>query len=119
MHELFASGFRASPYAMFGFLLVALVCQTIIVSLLSIISTYMQLCSQDYAWWWKSFTIGASGSIFLGLELFFMTIRRMDLSQWASDAIILINSAMFLGCYMCATGYIGVAASYKFISILY
>ena len=35
MHELFSSGFRASPYAMFGFLLVALVYQTIIVSLLT------------------------------------------------------------------------------------
>ena len=65
---------------MFGFLLLALVCQTIIVSLLSIISTYIQLCSQDYEWWWKSFIIGASGSIFLAIELFFMTIRRMDLS---------------------------------------
>ena len=56
-------------YSMFGFLLLSILSQAIIISLLSIISTYMQLCSQNYHWWWRSFVIGASGSLYIALEI--------------------------------------------------
>ena len=52
-------------YAMFGFLLINFILQLVIISLLAILQTYMQLCYQHYEWWWRSFTVGASGAVFM------------------------------------------------------
>ena len=69
LRHVISSDFKASMYSMFGFLLLAFLTQIIIISLLSCITTYLQLNNQDYQWWWKSFIIGASGSLYIALEL--------------------------------------------------
>ena len=114
-----ASGFRASMYSMFGYLSLALITQAIIISLSSIISTYMQLCHQNYHWWWRSFVIGATGSLYIALEIAYQKRLRMFNADWASNGIIMTNATIFLGCYICAAGAIGVCSSYYFVSNLY
>ena len=56
---------NSNMYGMFAWLFLAMITQIAIISLLSIICTYMQLCNQNYQWWWKSFIIGASGSFYI------------------------------------------------------
>ena len=64
------SVFRHHIYAMFGFLLLNLVMHAVIISLLSIISTYKQLSSGDHCWWWRSFLVGASSTIYISISFF-------------------------------------------------
>ena len=119
LHKVITSGFKASMYSMFGFLLLSILSQAIIISLLSIISTYMQLCSQNYRFWWRSFVIGASGALYIALEIAYQYLKRMTHSDWVSHGILLINATIFIGCYILASGYVGVCSSYIFVSNLY
>ena len=83
------------------------------------ISTYLQLCNQDYQWWWRSFIVGASGSLYCGLWTIGKFINRFDTSDIYSNAIFALYLSVFMVFYIFTTGYIGVFASYKFINALY
>ena len=110
---------RMHMYAMFGYLFLGLIMLVVVIALLSCISTYMSLCNQDYDWWWKSFIIGASSSIYVAIYGIIYILKMFRPEDWASDAAFLLYFYIFVGCYIVATGYIGVWSSYKFVSALY
>ena len=118
-HQLVRQSMRLHMYAMFRYLFFSLLMLVVVISLLSCIATYMSLCNQDYRWWWRSFVIGASSSIYIGLYgvLYLAALFRPD--DWTSDIAFFIYFYIFLGCYICATGYLGVWSSYKFVSTIY
>jgi transmembrane 9 superfamily protein 2/4 len=37
----------------------------ILVSEVAIVSTYVQLCHEDYHWWWRSYFVGTSPAFYL------------------------------------------------------
>ena len=49
-------------------------------------------------------------------SLMFGKINMFEFFEFATGTIYL---AIFMGCYVCTTGFIGVASSYKFIKNLY
>ena len=104
---------------MFGFLLINFFLQVMIISLLSVIQTYMQLCYQNYEWWWRSFWVGASCAIYICIYALYYLSTQMSLSDIASDVGFLIYIYVFLGCYVFAAGAISVQASYIFVSRIY
>ena len=106
-------------YSMFGYLFADMIMLIIVISLSSCLATYMQLCNQDYEWWWKSFIIGASSSVFVGIYGLFYLLSVFDLKDLSNDIAMFIYFYIFMGLYIVATGYIGVWASYKFVSNLY
>ncbi len=116
---LLDSIFRANWYAMFGFLLLNLIMQAIMIALLSVVATYMQLCYQNYHWWWRSFLIGASGSLYIGLYCLWYMAMEMDLSSLTSDLSFILYVVLFIGCYAIAAGAISVQASYTFVKYIY
>ena len=119
MSHLIEAGVLGIMYNSFGNLLMAMILQIIVISLLSCISTYVQLCSQNYNWWWRSFIIGASGSIFIA----YYTVSLWKKWHYKNDTYANVISALyftvFVASYICATGYIGVFASYRFVKSLY
>mmetsp|Transcript_47326 Transcript_47326/g.62610 ORF Transcript_47326/g.62610 Transcript_47326/m.62610 type:complete len:262 (-) Transcript_47326:72-857(-) len=116
---LLDSVFRSHMYAMFGFLLLNMIMQVLIVSLLAILQTYVQLCYQNYEWWWRSFAIGAAGALWMaGYALLFL-VTKMKVSDFAGDASFIVYIAVFIICYGCAAGAVAVNASYYFVSKIY
>ena len=116
---LFDSIFRAQMYAMFGFLLINLILQIAIISLLSILQTYMQLSYQNYDWWWRSFAIGASGAIYMLLYSLVFAMYKLKIHDPYTDIAFLIYVFLFIGCYSFGAGTIAVQASYYFVSNIY
>ena len=116
---LLDSIFRANWYAMFGFLLLNLLTLIITIALLSILTTYMQLCYQNHHWWWRSFLIGASGGIYISLYCLFYMGTQMDLYSVGSDLSFIFYAVLFIGCYSTAAGAISVSASYSFVKSIY
>ena len=55
----------------------------------------------------------------MAVFMFIYIVMNFRLSDWSSDIVVLLYTYVFLGCYACATGYIGVWASYKFVSKIY
>lgn len=47
-------------YYMFGFLFLVAALTVVITIEVSIVCTYVQLCAEDYLWWWRSFQRGGS-----------------------------------------------------------
>jgi len=60
------SVWRSQIYAMFGYLVINMALLILIVSLISVIVTYLQLNRLNADWWWRSFLIGASGALYMG-----------------------------------------------------
>ena len=113
------SVFRSRMYAMFGFLLVNFVLQLVIISLLAILQTYIQLCYQHYEWWWRSFTVGASGAVFMAAYAIIFLLTKMKIGDFASDVSFLLYICVFIVCYGLAAGSIAVNASYYFVANIY
>lgn len=116
---LLDSIFKSHMYAMFGFLLVNFILQVLIIGLLSCIQTYMQLCYQNYEWWWRSFYVGASCAIYIAIYAVWYLATQMRLADIASDVGFLIYIYALLGMYVFAAGAISVQASYMFVSKIY
>ena len=106
-------------YSMFGFLLVNFIMLVVIVSLLSVVQTYMQLCHQNYEWWWRSFAVGACGGIYMALYALWFLITQMKVGAFSNDAAFLIYVVLFIGCYCMAMGTVAVQASYLFVAKIY
>jgi len=46
------------PYSspqLFGFLMLMVLITTLVCAEISVLLTYLQLCREDYRWWWRSF----------------------------------------------------------------
>jgi hypothetical protein len=50
---------------MFVIICLAWVLYMILVSEVAIVSTYVQLCHEDYHWWWRSYFVGTSPAFYL------------------------------------------------------
>ena len=116
---LIDSVFRSHMYAMFGFLLINFILQVMIISLLSILQTYMQLCYQHWEWWWRSFWVGSSGGIFMAAWLIFYLFNNMKIGDLNNDVMFLLYIMLFVVCYSVAAGTIAVQASYWFVASIY
>ncbi|KKY15175.1 putative multispanning membrane [Phaeomoniella chlamydospora] len=56
---------KSGYYYVFGFLSVVSVILVITVSEVTIIATYVQLCSENYHWWWQSFFVGGASAFWI------------------------------------------------------
>lgn len=111
--------FKQHMYAMFTFLLINAVLQAIVVSLLSMVQTYMQLSYQNYDWWWRSFFIGGSGGIYICSYMLYFLVTHMNAADLTSDVMFIIYAIVFVGLYICAAGALAVNSSYYFVSYMY
>ncbi|PRW57442.1 Transmembrane 9 superfamily member 4 isoform B [Chlorella sorokiniana] len=65
-------------YASFGFAFLKAVMAVIITAQLSINCTYVQLSTEDYQWWWRSYYHGASISMYVLLYALAFCAKRLD-----------------------------------------
>ena len=115
---LMASLWRDQIYYLFGFLWLALLVLIIISSEISIIVCFICLCFGDYNWWWKSFFIGASPTIyFFGYSIYYFqylkTTRFTTILIYFS-AMGILSSIIFLIC-----GSLGVFCTFFFLVKIY
>ena len=60
-------------YALSKYLLLSIIILIIISSLIGILFTYLNLCKGNYKWWWKSFIVSATPSVYIILfSLFYL-----------------------------------------------
>ncbi|CAM6092358.1 unnamed protein product [Calypogeia fissa] len=106
-------------YYVFGFLFVVLVLLVIVCAEVSVVLTYMHLCVEDWAWWWKSFF--ASGSVAFYVFLYAMNYLIFDLRvKGTVSAVLYIGySTLMALAIMLATGTIGFLVSFYFVHYLF
>jgi transmembrane 9 superfamily protein 2/4 len=120
LHFVMSSLWLAQLNFVFRFLLIVLVILVVTCAEISIVMTYFQLCSEDYAgWWWKSFlTPGVSGLyVFLYSAVYFAT--RLEISHPISMTLYFGYMAMISWCFFLFTGTVGFLSTLAFNHKIY
>eukprot|EP01026_Neomeris_dumetosa_P009367 TRINITY_DN13145_c0_g2_i1.p1 TRINITY_DN13145_c0_g2~~TRINITY_DN13145_c0_g2_i1.p1 ORF type:complete len:529 (-),score=21.65 TRINITY_DN13145_c0_g2_i1:363-1949(-) len=103
-------------YYLFGFLFMVCIMTTVVVIEMSILCTYIQLCAEDYRWWWRSFHRGGSIAIFVLIyAIYFMVTTLDDLAGNLSMIVYLSYMSVLVLCAYIASGTVGFLASYAFV----
>ncbi|GIL84591.1 hypothetical protein Vretimale_14585 [Volvox reticuliferus] len=103
-------------YYLFGFVLLIGGLTCVINAEISVLCTYVQLCAEDYSWWWRSFYRGASVSLYIGLyALGFLVSSLSSLSGFIPVFIYICYMSLFVLAFYYAMGAVGFGASLWFV----
>eukprot|EP00543_Licmophora_paradoxa_P013950 CAMPEP_0202478376 /NCGR_PEP_ID=MMETSP1360-20130828/94427_1 /ASSEMBLY_ACC=CAM_ASM_000848 /TAXON_ID=515479 /ORGANISM="Licmophora paradoxa, Strain CCMP2313" /LENGTH=702 /DNA_ID=CAMNT_0049105655 /DNA_START=390 /DNA_END=2498 /DNA_ORIENTATION=+ len=106
-------------YYVMGFLLVVLLILAATCAEVAIVMCYLQLCSEDHRWWWKSFWNCASAGGYLFLYSLWFLSSRLDLVGVLPVVVYLTYMSMISFCFGVFCGAIGVLASFWFNKTIY
>lgn len=92
----------------------ALVCTEV-----SILLTYLQICREDYRWWWRSFAhTGSAGLYFFGNAAAYAH-TELHLKGTTAVAIYYSYTAATAAALCLMTGALGFLSSYWFVRTIY
>jgi len=105
-------------YYIFGFLFLTVLILAATCIELTIMLTYLQLCAEDYRWWWRSFLASGSCALYLFLYGIWYFATQLDIAGMGVMVYFgymsLISFTFFL-----MTGAIGYQGTFWFISKIY
>ena len=81
-------------YYLFGFLSLVLLIVLITCAEISIALTYFQLTSEDYRWWWTSFSASGSSGLYVFLYSIMYFNSRFQIRHWVS--VLMYFGYMFI-----------------------
>lgn len=106
-------------YYLFGFLFLVALVLSVACAEITIVLVYMQLCSEDYHWWWRSFLLGGSCAAYVFLYSVFYFVTKLHMEDPVAALLYFAYSLlMALGVFL-ATGTIGFFSSFLFIRKIY
>lgn len=126
---------KSGYYYMFGFLALISILLVVTVVELTIVVTYVQLCSEvclplglvdfkltarkNYDWWWQSFIVGGGSSFWVFMYILWFYFTKLHLAGPVST--ILFFNYSFLAClvYGLLTGTVGFLTAYAFVRRIY
>eukprot|EP00294_Goniomonas_avonlea_P000216 CAMPEP_0114552816 /NCGR_PEP_ID=MMETSP0114-20121206/7323_1 /TAXON_ID=31324 /ORGANISM="Goniomonas sp, Strain m" /LENGTH=651 /DNA_ID=CAMNT_0001737711 /DNA_START=13 /DNA_END=1968 /DNA_ORIENTATION=- len=109
-------------YYMFGFLFLVFIILVITIIEVSIVLVYLQLCAENYNWWWRSFFSGGSMALYIFLYSVYYYTRHVHLVGLGG----LLSCVIFIGYafIVCLTlfvlcGFTSVMAAFFFNRVIY
>jgi len=110
---------KSGYYYVFGFLAVVSTILIVTVAEVTVMNIYVQLCSENYNWWWQSFMVGGSSAVWVFLYCAWYYFVKLHITGFLSG--ILFFSYSFMACcvYGLLTGTVGFLAAYAFVRRIY
>ncbi|KAK5134683.1 hypothetical protein LTR08_006198 [Meristemomyces frigidus] len=110
---------KSGYYYVFGFLAVVSAILILAVMETTVIAVYIQLCSENYNWWWQSFFLGSSSSIWIFAYCIYYYSHHLHITGFVSTMLFFAYS--FLAClvYGLLMGTIGFLTAYAFVRRIY
>jgi len=106
-------------YYVMGFLLVVVIILGFTCAEVAVVMCYLQLCSEDHRWWWKSFWNCASAGAYLMLYSLWFLGSRLDLVGVLPVVVYLTYMGMISILFSLFCGSVGVLASLWFNRTIY
>ena len=106
-------------YYVMGFLLAVLLILGATCAEVAVVMCYLQLCSEDHRWWWKSFWNCASAGGYLFLYSLWFLSSRLDLVGVLPVVVYLTYMAMISTCFALFCGAVGVLTCFWFNKTIY
>lgn len=102
-------------YYIFGFLFLVALLTVVVTIEVSIVTTYVQLCAEDYLWWWRSFHRGGSIALYVMLYSVGFLVNTLHNLSGAVPMLLYVSYMGLLtwGIFL-AMGTIGFLSSYLF-----
>ena len=118
LYYMLASVWMDYYYYVFGFLFLVFLILIITCAEITILFTYFQLCSEDYHWWWRSFSNGGSTAIYVFLYsvVYFKQLEASNLATY-----VMYFGYMGLACagLFVMLGFVGVSTSLYFNRVIF
>jgi len=106
-------------YYVMGFLLVVFGIVAATCAEVAIVMCYLQLCSEDHRWWWKSFFNTASAGAYLFMYSLWFLTSRLDLVGVLPVVVYLTYMGMISLLFGLFCGSVGVLACFWFLRTIY
>jgi transmembrane 9 superfamily member 2/4 len=110
---------KSSYYYVFGFLSIVSALLTITIAEVVMITTYMQLCAENYHWNWQSFYVGGASAFWIFVYSTWYYATRLHIEGSTSTLLYFMYTALACSTYGLATGTIGWMTAYAFVRRIY
>lgn len=110
---------KSDYYYLYGFLSVVTAVAVVTVIEVSLIATYVQLCTEDYRWWWQSFAAGASSGVWIFLYCTWYYFFKLRISGIVSTLLFFAYSALGSAVWGLGAGTVAFLTAYAFVRKIY
>ncbi|KAK9473077.1 uncharacterized protein V1510DRAFT_415977 [Dipodascopsis tothii] len=109
----------AGYYYLYGFLGATFLNLVAVVVEISVVTTYIQLCAEDYHWWWKSFFVGAGSAVWIFAYSIVYCISQMRIAGFVAGLLFVSYSLLACTVYGLCTGTVSFLAAHFFVNRIY
>ncbi|KAI4489694.1 hypothetical protein M0804_003876 [Polistes exclamans] len=106
-------------YYLFGFLFLVFCILVISCSQISVVMVYLQLCAEDYRWWWRSFIVSGGSAVYMLAYSIFYFMTKLEITELVPTLMYFAYTALMVLTFWLLTGTIGFFAAYAFIRKIY
>uniref|UniRef100_A0AC34G5R1 Transmembrane 9 superfamily member n=1 Tax=Panagrolaimus sp. ES5 TaxID=591445 RepID=A0AC34G5R1_9BILA len=119
LYFIFSAIWENQFYYLFGFLWI--VCSILFISCaqIAIVVTYFRLCTENYRWWWNSFTVSGGSAFYVMAYSVFYYYTKLNIIGFIPTLLYFTYSALIAVTFWILTGTIGFYASYFFLTRIY
>ncbi|XP_044722067.1 endomembrane protein 70 domain-containing protein [Hirsutella rhossiliensis] len=110
---------KSGYYYMFGFLAVVLAILMVTVAEVTVVTVYVQLCAENYHWWWQSFLVGGGSAVWVFGYCVWYYLFKLHISGFVSSMLFFTYSFMACCVYGLLTGTVGFLSAYAFVRRIY
>ncbi|KAG6007637.1 hypothetical protein E4U21_005718 [Claviceps maximensis] len=110
---------KSGYYYVFGFLAVVSVILAMTIAEVTIVTMYIQLCSENYHWWWQSFLVGGGSALWVFAYSVWYYFFKLHITGFVSSMLFFSYSFMACCVYGLLTGTIGFLSAYAFVRRIY
>jgi transmembrane 9 superfamily protein 2/4 len=110
---------KSGYYYVFGFLAVVSSILIVTVAEVTVVTIYVQLCSENYHWWWQSFLVGGGSAVWVFLYCVWYYFAKLHITGFVSSMLFFSYSFMACLVYGLLTGTLGFLAAYAFVRRIY
>lgn len=119
LYFIFSSIWFNRIYYMFGFLFFCLVLMLLTTGLISVLTIYYTLCSENYKWQWKSFFVGGGCALYVFLHALFFLNGDGGLQDFTSMVLYVGYSAVISMLVFLVCGSVGFLSNLLFVRKIY
>lgn len=110
---------KSGYYYVFGYLSIVSALLAITIAEVTIITTYLQLCAENYHWWWQSFMTGGSLAVWIYVYSVWYLWTKLHVEGFLSTMLYLFYSALACGVLGLAGSTMGVCVAWAWVRRIY
>jgi transmembrane 9 superfamily protein 2/4 len=110
---------KSGFYYMFGFMAVVSVILVVTIAEVTVVTIYIQLCAENYNWWWQSFFVGGGSAVWVFLYSVWYYVFKLHITGVVSSLLFFAYTFMACCMYGLLTGTVGFLSAYAFVRRIY